>query len=252
MLPAVQLVIVRHAEAASGEPDDLRPLTAQGREAARALGQRLADEGVRPDAVLTSPLLRARETARRARPTRGRRARARRAARPRAQPPRACARPSQERGDDGGRRRPPAGLRPHRGGAHRRRGAGLPARRAMLAIELRMNAIAVTRTCASRTARTRRCAGSTSRSQRGEVFGLLGPERRRQDDDGRDPRGLPAARRRATVEVLGEDPAAGGPRLARADRRRPPVVGDVPEPDRRREPRALRRLLRAAARRSTR
>jgi phosphohistidine phosphatase len=63
MLPAVQLVIVRHAEAASGEPDELRPLTAEGREAARALGQRLADEGVHLDAVLTSPLLRARETA---------------------------------------------------------------------------------------------------------------------------------------------------------------------------------------------
>ncbi|HSB39085.1 MAG TPA: phosphohistidine phosphatase SixA [Gaiellaceae bacterium] len=59
----MQLVIVRHAEAASGEPDELRPLTAQGREDARALGQRLADDGVRPDAVLTSPLLRARETA---------------------------------------------------------------------------------------------------------------------------------------------------------------------------------------------
>ena len=64
MLRAVQLVIVRHAEAASGEPDELRPLTPAGREAARALGQRLADEGLEPDAVLTSPLLRARETAR--------------------------------------------------------------------------------------------------------------------------------------------------------------------------------------------
>ena len=60
----MQLVIVRHAEAASGEPDELRPLTAQGREAARALGEQLAGEGIRPDAVLTSPLLRARETAR--------------------------------------------------------------------------------------------------------------------------------------------------------------------------------------------
>jgi phosphohistidine phosphatase len=63
MLRAVQLVIVRHAEAASGEPDELRPLTAEGREAARALGEQLVREGVRPDAVLTSPLLRARETA---------------------------------------------------------------------------------------------------------------------------------------------------------------------------------------------
>jgi phosphohistidine phosphatase len=63
MLRIVRLVIVRHAEAASGEPDELRPLTAEGRDAARALGQRLADEGLEPDAVLTSPLLRARETA---------------------------------------------------------------------------------------------------------------------------------------------------------------------------------------------
>jgi phosphohistidine phosphatase len=59
----VQLYLVRHAEAASGDPDELRPLTAEGREAARELARRLAAEGVRPDAVLTSPLLRARETA---------------------------------------------------------------------------------------------------------------------------------------------------------------------------------------------
>jgi phosphohistidine phosphatase len=59
----VRLFLVRHAEAASGEPDDLRPLTAAGRETARALGARLAAEGARPDAVLSSPLLRARETA---------------------------------------------------------------------------------------------------------------------------------------------------------------------------------------------
>ena len=59
----MQLYLVRHAEAASGEPDELRPLTREGREAARELGRRLAAEGVRPDAILTSPLLRARETA---------------------------------------------------------------------------------------------------------------------------------------------------------------------------------------------
>jgi phosphohistidine phosphatase len=59
----VQLLIVRHAEAASGEPDELRPLTADGREAARALGRQLERDGIRPDAILTSPLLRARETA---------------------------------------------------------------------------------------------------------------------------------------------------------------------------------------------
>jgi phosphohistidine phosphatase len=59
----VRLYLVRHAEAETGEPDDLRRLTASGREAARALGARLAAEGARPDAVLSSPLLRARETA---------------------------------------------------------------------------------------------------------------------------------------------------------------------------------------------
>jgi phosphohistidine phosphatase len=58
----MQLYLVRHAEAAGGEPDELRPLTAAGREQARALGARLRQEGVRPDAILTSPLLRARET----------------------------------------------------------------------------------------------------------------------------------------------------------------------------------------------
>src|SRR5215212_4453159 len=63
MLRRVQLYLVRHAEAADGQPDELRPLTPEGRETARALGKRLTDGGVRPDAVLTSPLLRARETA---------------------------------------------------------------------------------------------------------------------------------------------------------------------------------------------
>jgi phosphohistidine phosphatase len=59
----VRLYIVRHAEAAPDSPDELRALTPGGHEQARALGRRLADEGVRPDAILTSPLLRARETA---------------------------------------------------------------------------------------------------------------------------------------------------------------------------------------------
>src|SRR5438034_397006 len=62
ILPSVQLYLVRHAEAADGEPDELRPLTPEGRRAARELGERLAADGIRLDAVLTSPLLRARET----------------------------------------------------------------------------------------------------------------------------------------------------------------------------------------------
>jgi phosphohistidine phosphatase SixA len=58
----VRLYLVRHAEAAPGEPDELRSLTPEGRAQARALGERFRDEGVQADAVLTSPLLRARET----------------------------------------------------------------------------------------------------------------------------------------------------------------------------------------------
>ena len=57
----MRLFLVRHAEAAPGEPDDLRPLTSAGRAVARDLGERLAAE--HPDAVVSSPLLRARETA---------------------------------------------------------------------------------------------------------------------------------------------------------------------------------------------
>jgi phosphohistidine phosphatase len=59
----VRLYLVRHAEAAPGEPDALRPLTSAGRDAARSLGARLAAEGAHPSMVLSSPLLRARETA---------------------------------------------------------------------------------------------------------------------------------------------------------------------------------------------
>ena len=59
----MRLYLVRHAKAEQGEPDEMRALTPDGRAAARDLGRRLAAEGVAPDAVLTSPLLRARETA---------------------------------------------------------------------------------------------------------------------------------------------------------------------------------------------
>ena len=55
------LILVRHAHSDPGQPDELRPLSARGRDEARTLGERLATE--RPDLVLASPLLRARETA---------------------------------------------------------------------------------------------------------------------------------------------------------------------------------------------
>jgi phosphohistidine phosphatase len=59
----MRLFLVRHADAEPGEPDELRPLTAHGRQQARDVGARLAAEGAAGAAVLTSPLLRARETA---------------------------------------------------------------------------------------------------------------------------------------------------------------------------------------------
>jgi phosphohistidine phosphatase SixA len=57
----VRVFLVRHAEAAPGSPDDARPLTPDGRAAARALGDLLRAQHV--DAIVSSPLLRARETA---------------------------------------------------------------------------------------------------------------------------------------------------------------------------------------------
>ena len=59
----MRLLIVRHAEAAPGDPDELRTLTPRGREQARRLGERLRHDGLVPAAIVTSPLLRARETA---------------------------------------------------------------------------------------------------------------------------------------------------------------------------------------------
>lgn len=57
------LFLVRHAHADQGEPDELRALSERGRTEAKALAKQLAAHNAGPDLVLTSPLLRARETA---------------------------------------------------------------------------------------------------------------------------------------------------------------------------------------------
>jgi phosphohistidine phosphatase len=64
----MEIYLVRHAEAApageGGITDDAdRPLTARGEEEAKRLGKGLELKGVRPGAVISSPLLRARQTA---------------------------------------------------------------------------------------------------------------------------------------------------------------------------------------------
>jgi phosphohistidine phosphatase len=58
------LWLLRHGDAEDGSPDSERPLTEKGREQARAVGAALNALGVELDACLTSPKVRAAETAR--------------------------------------------------------------------------------------------------------------------------------------------------------------------------------------------
>lgn len=62
----MRVFLVRHAQAIEAGPrrsDEARFLTPDGRATARKVGARLAEEGMRFDAVLTSPLVRAVQTA---------------------------------------------------------------------------------------------------------------------------------------------------------------------------------------------
>jgi phosphohistidine phosphatase len=62
-----ELCFLRHAHAGDSmtweQADELRPLTEKGRRQAERVGRLLATAGFVPDALLTSPLARARETA---------------------------------------------------------------------------------------------------------------------------------------------------------------------------------------------
>ena len=62
----LMLWLLRHAEAADGAPDDERPLTEKGMRQADAAGIALARLGVHLDLCLSSPKLRALQTAQRA------------------------------------------------------------------------------------------------------------------------------------------------------------------------------------------
>ncbi len=57
------LWLLRHAEAADGGPDDQRPLTERGVRQAQDAGRAMELLGVRIDACLSSPKVRARQTA---------------------------------------------------------------------------------------------------------------------------------------------------------------------------------------------
>jgi phosphohistidine phosphatase len=56
--------LLRHGEAAEGSPDAERPLTGKGKRQSRAAGRALKKIGVKIDACLTSPKVRAADTAR--------------------------------------------------------------------------------------------------------------------------------------------------------------------------------------------
>ena len=63
----IQLFLLRHADAGDPEAwtgdDDERPLTRKGRRQSKRLGKFLADMGARPGLIVSSPKVRARETA---------------------------------------------------------------------------------------------------------------------------------------------------------------------------------------------
>src|SRR5215468_8835773 len=60
----MKILLIRHAHAIDGGgADEDRWLTDKGRSVARKVGDRLRDEGYAPDAVVTSPLVRAVQTA---------------------------------------------------------------------------------------------------------------------------------------------------------------------------------------------
>ncbi len=59
----MRVYLCRHAKAAPGEPDEARELTGKGRQQAQELGERLAALPEPPASVLSSPLVRARQTA---------------------------------------------------------------------------------------------------------------------------------------------------------------------------------------------
>jgi phosphohistidine phosphatase len=60
---SVRIYLCRHAHAAPGSPDVLRPLSPAGRRRAVEMGVELTAASPRPMAVVTSPLVRARQTA---------------------------------------------------------------------------------------------------------------------------------------------------------------------------------------------
>ena len=59
----MEFILLRHAKAADGAPDEARPLTAKGVRHARRVGELLRERALLPDVVVSSPATRAWDTA---------------------------------------------------------------------------------------------------------------------------------------------------------------------------------------------
>ncbi len=188
----MRVLLVRHAEAAPGDPDELRELTDTGRRQAGALGAELAAQGVQPAVILTSPLVRARQTAQALGEALGADVEIDERLAPGATPDSV-----REAVDGRGDTVVTVGHQPECSWiatrARRQAGRGLPAggrRRAGAAV----SAIEVSGLRKSYES-TEAVRGITFAIADGRGLRPARPERRRQDDDRRDPRGLPRARR---------------------------------------------------------
>ncbi len=245
-LGPMRLFLVRHAEAAPGEPDELRPLT-DGGPRGRARARRAAR---RPST--STPSSRARCCAR-------------------ARPPSAIARAAGLDAETDERLAPGADADDLRAAVAGRGETvvavghqpdcseivlALTGERACRSRRARCARSSCERrrasaACARATATTKRCAGSTSRSRPARSSACsarTAPARRRRSRSSRATASATAAASRCSASTR----SSAGTRVARADRRRAAVLVALPEPDRAREPARLRRLLRAAARRRTR
>ncbi len=225
----MRLLLVRHAEAAPGEPDELRTLTEQGERQAQELGARAGRAG---RAARGHP----HEPAHARAPDRRRALTACSAPRwrstsgsPPAPRPTSVREAVEQRGEHGRGGRPSAGCRVDRDRARPQPvGGGLPAGRrrrpgaAVNAVEVERPAQVV------RGRRGRPRHHLLDRRRRG--LRPARPERRRQDDHRRDPRGLPQARRRRGLGA-GRGSRAGARRLARPPRHRAAERRPLREPD---------------------
>ena len=196
----------------AGEPDELRELTSEGFEQAKALGARLAALSAPPQLVLTSPLLRARQTAAEIAKETGATVRVEEALAPGATAAALTAALADEPGP-GRNGRPPARLLRDRARGARPR-PGIPGRGDGRAGAHRVSAgpaLAV-RELRKSYGEVEAVAGISFTVEQGEVFGLLGPNGAGKTTTVEILEGY-RTRDGGDVTVLGVDPEHGGSAL---------------------------------------